>query len=66
MLKAIEAQHGILIERARGIFSFSYLAFQEYFTARKIAANHNLWALEQALGGLVNHILIPIGAKSSC
>jgi predicted NACHT family NTPase len=59
MLKAIEAQHGILIERARGIFSFSYLAFQEYFTARKIVASHNLRALEQALEGLVSHITDP-------
>ncbi|ELR99828.1 NACHT domain-containing NTPase [Gloeocapsa sp. PCC 73106] len=59
MLKAIEAQHGLLIERARGIFSFSYLAFQEYFTARKIVASHNLRALEQALGGLVSHITDP-------
>ena len=59
MLKAIEAQHGLLIERARGIFSFSYLAFQEYLTARKIVATHNLRALEQALGGLVSHITDP-------
>lgn len=59
MLRAIEAQHGILIERARGIFSFSYLAFQEYFTARKIVASHNLRALEQALEGLVSHITDP-------
>ncbi len=59
MLKAIEAQHGLLIERARGIFSFSYLAFQEYLTARKIVATHNLSALEQALGGLVGHITDP-------
>ncbi|GAP93692.1 NACHT domain-containing protein [Leptolyngbya sp. NIES-2104] len=59
MLKAIEAQHGLLIERARGIFSFSYLAFQEYFTARKIVASHNLRALEQALSGLVSHITDP-------
>ncbi len=58
-LKAIEAQHGLLAERARGIFSFSYLAFQEYFTARKIVASHNLQALEQALGGLVSHITDP-------
>ncbi len=56
MLKAIEAQHGFIIERARGIFSFSSLVFQEYFTARKIVASHNLGALEQALGGLVSHI----------
>jgi predicted NACHT family NTPase len=59
MLKAIEAQHGLLIERARGIFSFSYLAFQEYFTARKIVASYNLRALEQALEGLVSHMTDP-------
>ncbi|WP_292853085.1 hypothetical protein [Nostoc sp. NMS8] len=45
--------------RARGIFSFSYLAFQEYFTARKIVASYNLQALEQALEGLVSHITDP-------
>lgn len=59
VLKAIEAQHGLLVERAKGIFSFSYLAFQEYFTARKIVASHNLRALEQALEGLVSHITDP-------
>ncbi len=59
MLKAIEAQHGLLTERAQGIFSFSYLAFQEYFTARRIVASHNLRALEQALEGLVSHITDP-------
>jgi predicted NACHT family NTPase len=58
-LKAIEAQHGLLAERARGIFSFSYLAFQEYFTARKIVASHNLEAFGQALEGLVSHITDP-------
>jgi len=59
MLSAIEAQHGLLVERARGIFSFSYLAFQEYFTARKIVASPNLGAFEQALDGLVRHITDP-------
>ncbi|MBN3992290.1 MAG: NACHT domain-containing NTPase [Nostoc sp. NMS2] len=58
-LKAIEAQHGLLAERARGVFSFSYLAFQEYFTARKIVASHNLEAFGQALEGLVSHITDP-------
>ncbi|MEH2027800.1 NACHT domain-containing protein [Nostoc sp.] len=58
-LKAIEAQHGLLAERARGIFSFSYLAFQEYFTARKIVASYNLEAFGQALEGLVSHITDP-------
>ncbi len=59
VLRAIESQHGILAERARGIFSFSYLALQEYFTARKIVASHNLEALGQSLHGLVDHITDP-------
>ncbi len=59
ILRSIESQHGILAERARGIFSFSYLALQEYFTARKIVANHNLQALGESLQGLVNHITDP-------
>lgn len=59
VLKTIESQHGLLTERARGIFSFSYLAFQEYFTARNIVASYNLQSLEQALGGLVSHITDP-------
>jgi len=39
ILKAIEAQHGIFIERAKGIYSFSHLTFQEYFTAKYISDN---------------------------
>ncbi|NEQ69657.1 MAG: NACHT domain-containing NTPase [Symploca sp. SIO2D2] len=42
VLKSIEAQHGLLVERARGIYSFSHLTFQEYFTAREIDAKANL------------------------
>ncbi|MBE9117733.1 NACHT domain-containing protein [Lusitaniella coriacea LEGE 07157] len=34
VLRAIEAQHGLLIERADGLWSFSHLTFQEYFTVR--------------------------------
>jgi predicted NACHT family NTPase len=34
VLKAIEAHHGLLVERARSIYSFSHLTFQEFFTAR--------------------------------
>ncbi len=59
LLRAIESQHGLLAERARGIFSFSYLALQEYFTARKIVASHNLQSLGNSLQGLVNHITDP-------
>jgi predicted NACHT family NTPase len=39
ILKAVEAQHGIFVERAREIYSFSHLTFQEYFTAKYIVAN---------------------------
>lgn len=59
ILKSIEVQHGVLTERAKGIFSFSYLAFQEYLTARKIVASHNLKALERALERLVLHVTDP-------
>jgi predicted NACHT family NTPase len=34
VLKAIEAQHGLLVERADELWSFSHLTFQEYFTAQ--------------------------------
>src|SRR2546423_1727743 len=39
ILKAVEVQHGIFVERAHKIYSFSHLTFQEYFTAKYIAAN---------------------------
>ncbi|NEP60900.1 MAG: NACHT domain-containing NTPase [Symploca sp. SIO2G7] len=42
VLKSIEAQHGLLVERARSIYSFSHLTFQEYFTAREIFVTANL------------------------
>ncbi|MCY7383437.1 MAG: hypothetical protein LH628_12800 [Microcoleus sp. CAN_BIN18] len=52
VLKAIEAQHGLLVERARGIYSFSHLTFQEYFTAKAIVENYEANSLEK----LVIHI----------
>ena len=36
-LKTIEAQHGLLIERFNGVYSFSHLTFHEYFIALEIA-----------------------------
>ncbi|ARV58561.1 hypothetical protein BZZ01_07835 [Nostocales cyanobacterium HT-58-2] len=39
VLKSIEAQHGLLVERMLNIYSFSHLTFQEYFSAEKIVAN---------------------------
>jgi len=41
VLKSIEAQHGLLVERARVIYSFSHLTFQEYFTARYLISRCN-------------------------
>lgn len=49
LLKSIEAEHGLLVERARGIYSFSHLTFQEYFTAK--------WFLERTdWKSLISHI----------
>jgi hypothetical protein len=39
VLTAIAAQHGILVERAQDIYSFSHLTLQEYFTARYVVDN---------------------------
>ncbi len=36
ILKSLEANHGLLIEQAKDIYSFSHLTFHEYLTARKI------------------------------
>jgi len=49
VLDAVAALHGLLIERAGGIWSFSHLTFQEYFAAK--------WFCDRADGeGLVSHI----------
>jgi predicted NACHT family NTPase len=42
VLNAVEAQHGLVIERAQGFWSFSHLTFQEYFTA-KLFCEHGNW-----------------------
>jgi predicted NACHT family NTPase len=39
VLATMEAQHGLLVERAKGIHSFSHLTLQEYFAARYIIEN---------------------------
>ncbi|MBD2260352.1 NACHT domain-containing NTPase [Pseudanabaena sp. FACHB-2040] len=53
ILRSIEAQHGLLIERAKGIYSFSHLTFHEYFVAREIVQNSR--SLETALQDLAAH-----------
>ncbi len=42
VLQAIQIQQGILIERSRGVLSFSHLTLQEYLTARHVADNDSL------------------------
>jgi len=42
VLKAIEARHGILVERAHRIHAFAHLSFQEYFTAKYVVENNAL------------------------
>ena len=39
ILKAIEVQHGIFVERAARIYSFAHISFLEYFTAKYIVDN---------------------------
>ena len=49
ILKAIEAQHGIFVERANKIYSFSHLTFQEYFTAKYIVDNYRKSTLKKLI-----------------
>jgi hypothetical protein len=43
VLRAIEAQHGLLIERSQKVWSFSHLTFQEYLVA-KWFCNETNWS----------------------
>jgi predicted NACHT family NTPase len=54
ILKAIEAQHGLFVERARGIYSFSHLTFQEYFTAKYFVYNLNPQSLQVFSNKIIN------------
>lgn len=39
VLRQIEAQHGLIVERASGIYSFSHLTVQEFLTASFVVKN---------------------------
>jgi hypothetical protein len=45
VLRSIEVQHGILVERAEGIYSFSHLTLQEYLTAQYIDDHRQIESL---------------------
>ena len=49
LLKTIEVQHGIFTARAKNIYSFSHLTFQEYFTAKYIVDNPTKGTLNDLL-----------------
>lgn len=53
VLRQIEAQHGLIVERAVGIFSFSHLTLQEYLTASFLVKSHD----EKLLDRLVTAVL---------
>ncbi len=56
LLRAIENYYGLLIERAKGIWSFSHLTFQEYFAAKHIV---NSPTPKAEIQRLVTHINEP-------
>jgi predicted NACHT family NTPase len=54
ILRSLEAQHGLIIERSEGYFSFSHLTLQEYFAALYIVDNKSLGML-QALASNIGY-----------
>lgn len=58
VLAELEHQHGVLVARAQGIYSFSTVLFQEYFTACNISLADNL-TIDSSLQSLVNHLTDP-------
>jgi len=53
ILRSIEAQHGILVQRATNIYSFAHLTFQEYYAAKHIVDHMN----ERTLTELFAHVV---------
>lgn len=57
ILKSLESDHGLLVERAKGIYSFSYTTFQKYFIAKEIISISNPQDLEIALAKVARCII---------
>jgi predicted NACHT family NTPase len=58
VLRAMGSQHGLLIERAQKVWSFSHLTFQEYLVTRQILANCNPLSInDPILNKLVSHVI---------
>jgi DNA polymerase III delta prime subunit len=45
VLRAIESQHGLLIERSQKVWSFSHLTFQEYLVAKEFCTSEDWQSL---------------------
>lgn len=56
ILKSIELQSGLLVQRAKEVYSFSHLTFQEYLTARKIIATSTPDSLNESLQDLATQV----------
>ncbi|BAY12116.1 NACHT domain-containing protein [Calothrix sp. NIES-2098] len=54
VLRSIEHHHGLIVARAKGIYSYSHLTFHEYFTAREFVVVRQ--SSEEALQNLVNYV----------
>jgi predicted NACHT family NTPase len=59
VLKSIQVQHGLLVEQAKGIYSFSHPTFREYLTARNVVASPDPQVLDKNLSRLVSHMTEP-------
>jgi len=59
VLRAIEAQHGLLVEQGQGLYSFSHRAFQVLLTARNVTSSSNPQTLNRRLEQLAAHVNEP-------
>jgi predicted NACHT family NTPase len=64
VLKAIEAQHGLLVERADELWSFSHLTFQEYFTAQWLTRLQNTDGLAEKISSFRWQTVAHLAVKS--
>lgn len=55
ILLIMEAQHGLLIQRAQGIYSFSHLTFQEYLAAKSFAEDSDPARWDDLLQHVTDH-----------
>jgi hypothetical protein len=57
IIDIIEIQHGLLLQRSKGVYSFSHLTFQEYFAAQHIVDNSELD--KKTFDNLLNYLKNP-------